>query len=453
MNKVVIHSQNHSEMMKHVIKWLRDSYGSEIRFLEESEISSDRLDYVGTFLLILSHDPTEWDSLIRPLVDSKSKGRVVVCLDEAHTDHISKLLEAEVDDVILLPMPEKAFLRRIKTLFKSPRDESIDRLRKTMTDQSHGLYNFVGDSELFLDSIREISTMSKADTPVLITGESGTGKELCARGLHYLGNRANKPFIPVNCGAIPEHLYENELFGHERGAYTDASSNQRGLLTQVDGGTLFLDEVNSMTLSTQVKLLRFLEEGDYKPLGSSKHLYADVRIVCATNVDLQIEVKERRFREDLYYRLNVLNIDLPPLRSRRSDIRVLADHFLDKFASRHKEERMYLSKGALETLNGYDWPGNIRELSNVIERAVVKSYSSVLHSSDLSVSGRRELHEIATRTFREEREILLEGFEKKYLQRIMVENGSNVSRAANNAQIDRRTFQRMLKKHNISAAE
>jgi len=217
---------------------------------------------------------------------------------------------------------------------------------------------------------------------VLITGESGTGKELVARALHTEGNRAAKPFVAVNCGAIPEELMESELFGHKKGAFTGAIADKRGLFQEADGGTLFLDEIGELSLSLQVKLLRALQERKVKAVGGNDEVPIDVRVVAATNRDLEAEVARNAFRADLYYRLNVVEVRLPPLRQRREDIPLLADHFLRKFGD-EQGRASKLTMEALRRLESYDFPGNVRELENVIERAVALSSSALIGMGDL----------------------------------------------------------------------
>ena len=209
--------------------------------------------------------------------------------------------------------------------------------------------------------------LARCDATVLISGETGTGKEVCARAIHYLSPRSSKPFITVNCGAIPAELVENELFGHERGAYTDAAVAKPGLIAEAEGGTLFLDEIDCLPLLAQVKLLRFLQEKEYRPLGSVKTRAASVRVIVATNADLENALRQGRLRQDLYYRINILSLVLPPLRQRQGDILLLARHFLAKFTEEFAKPVQDFSPDVLPTLLAYPWPGNIRELEHTIE--------------------------------------------------------------------------------------
>jgi two-component system response regulator PilR (NtrC family) len=244
------------------------------------------------------------------------------------------------------------------------------------------LAQLLGKSKAMQSVFELISKIHSTRTNVLITGESGTGKELVARALHTEGNRAQKPFVAVNCGAIPEELMESELFGHKKGAFTGAITDKRGLFQEADGGTLFLDEIGELSLSLQVKLLRALQERKVKVVGGNEEIAIDVRVIAATNRDLEAEVARNAFRADLYYRLNVVEIRLPPLRQRREDIPLLAEHFLKKFGDEHGRGSKLTSE-ALRRLESYDFPGNVRELENVIERAVALSSSALIGMGDL----------------------------------------------------------------------
>lgn len=245
----------------------------------------------------------------------------------------------------------------------------------------------IGNSEAFCGILRRLSRLASADATVLITGETGTGKELVAHAIHAESGRRPAPFIPVNCGALPEDLIENELFGHARGAYTGAAGPGKGLLAEAEGGTLFLDELNSLSLSAQAKLLRFLQNREYRLLGSTRLLRANVRIIAASNVDLGREIEAGAFRADLFHRLHVLSIEMPPLRARREDVPLLAEHFARIFGSLYGREGVRFTPGAMDRLVRYDWPGNIRELQSLIERAVLLCPDTVLAEEDLELPG------------------------------------------------------------------
>jgi Nif-specific regulatory protein len=250
-------------------------------------------------------------------------------------------------------------------------------------EERYDLSNIVGTSGPMREVYEQIAQVAQTNTTVLIRGESGTGKELIAHAIHYNSPRAQKPFVKVSCAALPDTLIESELFGYEKGAFTGAQARKRGRFELAHGGTLFLDEVGELNLSTQVKLLRVLQEGEFERLGGTETIKADFRLVAATNRDLEAAMAERQFREDLYYRLNVFSIFVPPLRDRKPDIMLLADHFLIKYARRHNKRIKRIATPAIDMLVSYHWPGNVRELENIIERAVLTCDGQVIHGHDL----------------------------------------------------------------------
>jgi DNA-binding NtrC family response regulator len=291
---------------------------------------------------------------------------------------------------------------------------------------------------------------------VLITGATGTGKELVARALHYLGSRHSFPFVPVNCGSLPETLFEGELFGHERGAFTGAHVRRAGLITHAEGGTLFLDEVDTLPAKSQISLLRVLQEKTYRPVGSSVEQRADVRILAATNAPIEQLLKSGHFRSDLYYRLGIFTIGLPPLRDREEDILALADHFLKKHA-RPGKASFDLSPTARAALLSYEWPGNVRQLENAIVRGIYLAKTESITIQDLGLPAKTEeantpptLLPIKLHSFRVAKQAVLEKFEREYVARLMSEHGGNVSHAARAAEKDRRDFGKLLKKHRLN---
>lgn len=309
----------------------------------------------------------------------------------------------------------------------------------------------VGESPVFRDAVAVLHRVSGCDAPVLITGETGTGKEMAARAIHYLGARGNSPFIPVNCGAIPDELIENELFGHERGAFTDARQAQAGLVAQADGGTLFLDEIGTLTYKGQCALLRFLQTQEYKPLGSQRVRTANVRVIAATNAGLEGMVQRGVFREDLLYRINVLPVSLPALRERTGDALLLANQFLDSLASQHQQRPKRLSAASAAWIQSYDWPGNIRELENLMRREF-----HMTEGPTIELAGARRLSEVSEaeepsseQAFRSEKARVVGTFERRYLERLLKRTGGNVSEAARVSGKDRRALGRLLKKHRI----
>jgi DNA-binding NtrC family response regulator len=325
----------------------------------------------------------------------------------------------------------------------------IERLR-----DAKALGKIVGDAPALLRAIRHLPMMARSEASVLITGETGTGKELAARAVHYLSARAGYPFVAVHCGSLPDTLLENELFGHERGAFTDAHAQKRGLISQAEKGTLFLDEVEAMTLKAQVALLRLLQDKKFRVLGSSCEQQADIRVVAATNSPLEQLVQAGSFRADLYYRLCVLLVNLPPLRERKGDITILASHFLQKHLPADRPQ-MQLTPTACEALLAYDWPGNVRELESAIIRGIHLSRTNLIEVRDLGIPSRAidPLDISATpaglRSFKSMKQEIIESFEQDYLNRIMREHQGNVSQAALAAGKERRELGKMLKKYQI----
>ncbi len=333
------------------------------------------------------------------------------------------------------------------------RSGAVGKVRREIR-QEFGFDLLVGKSPRVLELKEQIAQIAPYEATVLVRGETGTGKELTAKMLHFLSLRAGKPFVPVNCGGIPEELFENELFGHRKGAYTHASEHQSGLVGSAEGGTLFFDEIESMPLAVQVKLLRFLEEKTYKPLGQAGYVPADVRVVAAAKVDLADLVRQRRFREDLFYRLNVLQIHLPPLRERKSDIPLLAMHFLRHYATVYRKEMKGISPPALLSLMHRKWPGNVRELENLIQGAVIRNRSGWLQLADVGggeVPGFPASPGIPP--LKHAKEQVVADFEISYLQNLLETCAGNVSQAARLAQKERSEFCRLLKKYHLDPDE
>ena len=297
---------------------------------------------------------------------------------------------------------------------------------------------------------KQIAHAASADAPVLIIGESGTGKELVARAIHQHGNRSGRPFVPINCGALTETLLESELFGHIKGSFTGAIADSKGVFQTAHTGTVFLDEVGEMSPALQVKLLRVLQEGEVRPVGASRTVKTDVRIVAATNVDVERAVVEGKFRQDLFYRLGVVIINLPPLRERRDDIPLLIERFL-KGAMSKAGKQVDLSPAAIDSLTAYPWPGNVRELENMIERLVVFSRGSRIDVGDLPPTVTPRAPALEKRLFDDLP--TLEQVERRYLLHVLEQVGNNRTRAAEVMGIDRRTLYRMAERFGVPLAD
>ncbi|MCL4538330.1 MAG: sigma-54 dependent transcriptional regulator [Bacteroidetes bacterium] len=352
-------------------------------------------------------------------------------------------MQFAIDEVVPWPKDDSSLQSTVKELGR--RIALHDRLRSVqekLLKEMHQQHIVVRS-----DSMRElISCLPQlAETPstILITGETGTGKELIARAIHYLGPRAGRPFITVDCGTIPESLVENELFGHARGAYTDAAGGFKGLIQEADGGTLFLDEVESIPLSVQTKLLRFLQERQYKPLGQSSYVNVDVHVVAATNVNLEAHVERRLFRDDLYYRLKVIPLTIPPLRERRVDIPCLVRFFLRRYAG-DRRTAVDIAPEILRQWIEYDWPGNVRELENKIQEWLMMTDAGA-HFAPTRSTQTADL----VCTLSEIRREALARSEEKYFRHLMSITNGNVSAAARLARVDRKNLRRLLAKYSI----
>ncbi len=338
--------------------------------------------------------------------------------------------------------------------------KTLEQERKVVADDLKQNLHFdriVGNSPKMMQIYGMIRQVADTKTNILITGESGTGKELIARAIHEQSERRDGPFLAVNCGGIPEGLMESEFFGHRKGAFTGADQDKKGLFEAAQGGTLFLDEIGEIDLSMQVKLLRAIQDRSIKPVGSNKTIDVDARIISATNKDLEIEVIEGRFREDLFYRLNVIEIRVPPLRERREDLRILAQHFLEKYAERMGKTVSKISSYAIDLLNKYDFPGNIRELENLIERSVALSSTNILlpDSLALSIHKRRkttdtdvsetglDLDQVSEGVSLDD---ILDDIERAYLRKALECSGGNKKEAAGLLGINYRSFWHRMKK-------
>ncbi len=314
--------------------------------------------------------------------------------------------------------------------------------------QKYKLDNIVGRSSQMLQVYKTIARVAETRSTVLITGESGTGKELIARAIHFNSSRSAKPFVAVDCGSLAETLLESELFGHVRGAFTGAISAKKGLFEEADNGTCFLDEIGDIGLSTQARLLRFLQEHELKRVGDTETVKVDVRIVAATNKNLEQLVQDKKFREDLFYRLNVVSIHVPPLRDRPEDIPLLAEYFLRKYNAENNKPVSRISADAMEILLAYRWPGNVRELENLIERAVTLAQNNLILPEDLPRRICPELPEVSPTAF--PARISLSELEKIYIQKVLEDTGGNKKRAAEILGVDRRTLYRMAARYGIS---
>jgi two-component system response regulator PilR (NtrC family) len=357
-------------------------------------------------------------------------------------DYVSKPFDVDELKIIVRNALERRQLRQENLLLKRA------------LQSSHQFSSIVGRSEAMLAVFKLIETIAPTNSTILVTGESGTGKELVARAIHFNSLRRDRPFVAVNCGALPEQLLESELFGHMRGSFTGASANKKGLVEVADRGTIFLDELGEMSPMMQVKLLRVLQERRFRRVGSTEELEANIRVIAATNQDLAKMVADGRFREDLYYRVNVIQVQLPPLRDRQEDIGLLAAHFLEKFREQMGKNVASISQEAMVYLERYDWPGNIRELENVIERAVaLESSAAVLpdslppHLRGLPSKNGQTASQLPDAGF--DLEAHVESMERDYIAQALKRAGGKQSKAAELLGMSFRSFRYYVKKYNL----
>lgn len=312
-------------------------------------------------------------------------------------------------------------------------------------------YEIVGNSPAILSLKEQMKMVAPTNGWVLITGENGTGKELVARGIHQMSLRADKPFVEVNCAAIPEELIESELFGHEKGAFTGALTRKRGKFDLANEGTIFLDEIADMSLKTQAKILRILQEQRFERVGGTEMIFVDVRVIAATNRDLKEEIQKGRFREDLFYRLNVIPLHVPPLRERKSDIPLLVEHFLEEFCRENHKERKKITAEAMDLLISYSWPGNVRELKNIVERMVIMTRGAVIEAKDVPEPVQRQPKSPPEMSFFDY-PLLKDArreFEKRFIIKKLMENDENISKTAEMIGIERSNLHRKIRSYGI----
>lgn len=398
----------------------------------------------AVFLVLSCKQLHHVDAFISFLKKKPSSPPVILVHQECDPGIVLKFFRLGIADCIASPLRPVDVLPRLWRLLEHTRSSStlVHTLKKKL-----GLEQLVGESPAFRSVTAKIPLIASSDAGVYISGETGTGKELCARAIHYLGPRAGKSFLPVNCGAIPADLVENELFGHVRGAFTGATLSHGGLIQEANGGTLLLDEIDCLPLCAQVKLLRFVQEKEYRQLGSTKVHNADVRIIAATNTDLARAAREGTFRQDLFYRLSIIHLALPPLRERRADIPLLARHFLAACIEEMRRKVTDFTPEAINALCRYDWPGNVRELENIVKGAVVLSMEGLIEAESLALPRQEKAEPCAS--FRAQKARVVAEFEKRYMQDLLHKHHGNISQAAKEAQKNRRAFWELMRKHAI----
>jgi len=442
------------ENLRLVLRTLLRKHGYEVEVAESGEAALALVDTFGPDVILTDVRMPKMGGLdlLATLKAKQNAATVIVMSAYGNVDLALEAIKAGAYDYVSKPFkPEEIVL----ALRKAEEREILrreNRALKEQIQQENKFETILAKSAEMNEIFRTIAKIADFKTTVLIQGESGVGKELVAKAIHGRSSRKAKPFVAVNCGAIPENLLESELFGHKRGAFTDANADRRGLFEEADGGTLFLDEIGELPLSLQVKLLRALQEETIRRLGDTKDVQVDVRIVCATHRDLAAETKAGRFREDLFYRINVLTLVIPPLRSRREDITLLIDHFIAKNNARLGMNVRGASPAARKLLLEYPWPGNVRELENTIERAMVLAEADVIDTGDLPERLRDALDPVHVQLASGELSIkkTSRAIEEILIRRALQKTRGNRTKAADVLEISHRALLYKIKEYKIS---
>jgi two-component system response regulator HydG len=390
------------------------------------------------------------DQLCSQITVRRPDVRVILVGDTNSFEAARGALRAGAFDYFVRPLSAEELEPSLqRALEQRPLQEEVRRLRTALAEAS-SFEELIGVSPAMVQLYELLEQAAASNASVLITGESGTGKELVARALHKRSRRADGPFVAVNCSAIPDNLLESELFGHVKGAFTDARVSRSGLFVKATGGTVFLDEIGDMPMSLQPKLLRALQERHARPVGGDVEVPFDVRVVAATNKNLEVSVAEKEFREDLFYRINVIHIDIPPLRERASDVVLLAQHYVEHFALLSEKHVVGLSPAAAEKILAYPWPGNVRELQNCMERAVALTRGEEIAVSDLPEKVRKHKRNHVLVVSSDPSELVpMEEIERRYVQRVIQAVGGNKKEAARILGFDRKTLYRKLERYAI----
>ncbi|MFQ5651064.1 MAG: sigma-54-dependent transcriptional regulator [bacterium] len=390
-------------------------------------------------------------ALLKKIKAEKPETAVVMISGNATVQNAVTATKEGAYDFIEKPLSKEKLLISIKNALQN---RTLQRENLALRQQIRGSYEMVGESRAMKEILDQIAKVAPTPGRVLITGESGTGKELIARAIHQNSPRKKGPFIKVNCAAIPEELIESELFGSVKGAFTGATENRDGKFSLAHGGTIFLDEIGDMSLKVQSKVLRVLQEGEFEKVGGSKTIQVDVRVLAATNKDLEQEAKQGRFRDDLYFRLNVIPIVSPPLRRRKEDIPILVQHFIATFSRENGYPARQLSHEAMQALQAYGWPGNIRELRNIVERFMIMCPSEVVNLTDLPAhiqtpTSRTPFNLESGMTLKEVRE----NVERTFIVQTLKRNKWNISQAAKEMDVDRTNLHKKIKVYGLSERE
>ncbi len=436
------------ELMRSILRQLLEEEGYHVFTASSAETALEifptvEIDVTLTDIKMSGMDGLELLSQIKAIDE---EAMVIVMTAYSSVDSAIAALRRGVYDYITKPFVNEDLLKTVRNAIRTKELARENRALRHELDKKYSFSEIIGTSEALQRIFKLVEKVANTTAGILIQGESGTGKELIAKAIHFNSQRANKPFLAVNCGALPESLLESELFGHMKGSFTGATGDKKGLFRSADGGTLFLDEIGEMPLALQVKLLRALQEQEVLPVGAGAAVKFDTRIIAATNKNLETEVSENRFREDLFYRLNIIEISLPPLRARREDIPLLVKHFVSKSARNQRSNEKAVTKEAMSALVGYNWQGNVRELENAVERAFILSGDEIDPESlppkiRLSASHALEMRDP------EGLRPTLEEMERRYILEILNSVGDDKTEAANILGIDLSTLYRKLKKY------
>lgn len=426
--------------------------GYDCTAVEDGDAAIEAIDESSFDIIVsdLKMPKTGGIGVLEHALQKSSDTLTIIITAHATVETAIQALRKGAADYILKPLDFDEVLIRIENLLEHKNLVQENKYLREQIDREYNFNHIIGESPAMKEVYKMVERVSQATSNVLVTGQSGTGKELVARAIHFNSDRAEKPFLAVNCGAIPENLIESELFGHKKGAFTGAESDKEGIFVAANGGTVFLDEVAEIPLNLQVNLLRVIQEREVKPVGSNNMQSFDTRIISATNKDLEEEVEKGNFRDDLYYRLNVVEISLPSLQQRREDIPLLAHHFLQKYNKELKRNLKGISSEAMGAMMAYQWKGQVRELENVIERAVLLSDSDYLDLEDLPRSLRKPSEDQNFQMDSERLDEAIQTFEKHHIQSVLKRTEGNKSEAARLLDIDPSTLYRKMERLGLS---
>lgn len=429
-------------MRESLAGWLeRDGHAVQTARSGEEALRKCKENHFDILLLDIKMEGMSGLEVLRRVKESDADAAVVMITAYGSIATAIEAMKNGAFDYMLKPFDPNELGVLIEKIIRHQQQARENLYLKEQFKERTRFENMIGQSEPMQKVFDLICDVAPADTTVLISGETGTGKGLAAKAIHSHSRRCHGPYVVVNCGAIPEHLMETELFGHMKGAFTDAKETKKGRLELAHGGTLFLDEIGEIGMRMQIDLLRVLEDRVFYRVGGTQPLEADFRVVAATNRSLEQAIRDGRFREDLYYRLNVVGLTLPPLRRRKQDIPLLADHFLHRYVQETHRPVDHISRGALDEMMVYDWPGNVRELENAIERAVVVGKARQILPEDLPI--------VCRATVAAARATTLEDVEKAHIRQILSDHQWNVARSARVLGIDRSTLYSKIKRYSL----